>query len=56
MTENNQIVKENMLVSLDYVLKLDNDEVIDRSEENAPLECLHGYQNLVPGLHVRLHR
>jgi FKBP-type peptidyl-prolyl cis-trans isomerase SlyD len=54
MTENNQIVKENMVVSLDYVLKLDNDEVIDRSEENAPLEYLHGYKNIVPGLQSEL--
>jgi FKBP-type peptidyl-prolyl cis-trans isomerase SlyD len=54
MTENNQIVEKNVVVSLDYVLKLDNDEVIDRSEDNAPLEYLHGYKNIVPGLESEL--
>ena len=54
MTENNQIVEENLVVSLDYVLKLDNDEVIDRSEENTPLEYLHGHNNIVPGLESEL--
>lgn len=54
MTEKNQTVEKNVVVSLDYVLKLDNDEVIDRSEENAPLEYLHGYKNIVPGLESEL--
>jgi len=54
MTEKNQTVEKNVVVSLDYVLKLDNDEVIDRSEKNAPLEYLHGYKNIVPGLESEL--
>jgi FKBP-type peptidyl-prolyl cis-trans isomerase SlyD len=42
------------VVSLDYELKLANDEVIDSSEENAPLEYLHGYKNIIPGLESEL--
>ncbi len=54
MTESNQVVADNVVVSMDYVLKLDNDEVVDHSEEDAPMEYLHGYKNIVPGLESQL--
>jgi FKBP-type peptidyl-prolyl cis-trans isomerase SlyD len=54
MTDSNQVVADNTVVSLDYELKLANDEVIDSSEENAPLEYLHGYKNIIPGLESEL--
>ena len=53
MTEN-KVVAENIVVSLDYELKLENDEVIDYSEEGDPLEYLHGYNNIIPGLEQQL--
>ena len=52
--DHNQVVADNLVVSLDYVLTLDNDEVIDQSEDGAPLEYLHGYKNIVPGLENEL--
>ena len=54
MSDSNQVVADNTVVSLDYELKLANDEVIDSSEENAPLEYLHGYKNIIPGLENEL--
>ena len=49
-----QVVSKDMIVSLDYVLTLDNGEEIDRSDENAPLEYLHGHGNIIPGLENEL--
>jgi FKBP-type peptidyl-prolyl cis-trans isomerase SlyD len=49
-----QVVSNDMIVSLDYVLTLDNGEEIDRSDENAPLEYLHGHGNIIPGLENEL--
>jgi FKBP-type peptidyl-prolyl cis-trans isomerase SlyD len=42
------------VVSLDYVLRLDDKSEIDRSAEGSPLEYLHGYKNIVPGLEKEL--
>lgn len=52
--DNNQVVAENVVVSLDYILTLDNDEVVDQSEKDTPLVYLHGYKNIVPGLESEL--
>jgi len=49
-----RVVAESLVVSLDYELKLDNDQIIDYSEENEPLEYLHGYKNIIPGLENEL--
>jgi FKBP-type peptidyl-prolyl cis-trans isomerase SlyD len=54
MADSNQVVADKTVVSLEYELKLANDEVIDYSEDNSPLEYLHGYQNIVPGLENEL--
>jgi FKBP-type peptidyl-prolyl cis-trans isomerase SlyD len=43
-----------MVVSLGYTLKLANGEVVDFSEEDEPLEYLHGASNIVPGLEKAL--
>jgi FKBP-type peptidyl-prolyl cis-trans isomerase SlyD len=47
-------VKDGMVVSLDYTLRLDDGEVIDSSAENEPLEYLHGYGQIIPGLEKAL--
>ena len=49
-----QLVADNLVVSLDYKLSLDNKEVIDYSEKDEPLEYLHGYKNIIPGLESQL--
>jgi FKBP-type peptidyl-prolyl cis-trans isomerase SlyD len=43
-------IRENMVVSIDYVLTDTAGEAIDRSEEGTPLAYLHGASNIIPGL------
>ena len=43
-----------MVVSLEYVLKLEDGQEIDRSDEGDPLEYLHGHRNIIPGLENQL--
>jgi FKBP-type peptidyl-prolyl cis-trans isomerase SlyD len=47
-------IKDGVVVSLNYTLRLDDGEVIDSSEGDAPLEYLHGYGQLIPGLEKAL--
>ena len=47
-------VKDGVVVSLDYTLRLDDGEIIDSSEEGEPLEYLHGYGQIIPGLEKAL--
>jgi FKBP-type peptidyl-prolyl cis-trans isomerase SlyD len=48
-------VADGLIVSLDYTLRLDNDEVIDSSEGRSPLEYVHGQNQIVPGLEKALY-
>jgi FKBP-type peptidyl-prolyl cis-trans isomerase SlyD len=50
VTEKTLEVADGMIVSLDYTLRLDNDEVIDSSEGQSPLEYVQGQSQIVPGL------
>jgi FKBP-type peptidyl-prolyl cis-trans isomerase SlyD len=50
MTDGISEVADNVVVSVDYVLRLDDKSEIDRSAEGSPLEYLHGYKNIIPGL------
>ena len=47
-------VGTNMVVGIEYVLRLDDGEEIDRSEKGHPLEYLHGHGNIIPGLEREL--
>lgn len=47
-------IKDGVVVSLDYTLRLDDGEIIDSSEGNEPLEYLHGYGQIIPGLEKAL--
>lgn len=47
-------IAANAVVSIDYVLKNDAGEVLDRSEANEPLTYLHGHGQIVPGLETAL--
>lgn len=38
------------VVSIDYTLKDDDGNVIDKSDESRPLEYLQGFGNIIPGL------
>ena len=47
-------VADGMVVGIDYVLRLDTGDEIDRSQEGYPLEYLHGHKNIIPGLESQL--
>jgi FKBP-type peptidyl-prolyl cis-trans isomerase SlyD len=47
-------VKDGVVVTLDYILRLDDGEVIDSSADEGPLEYLHGYGQIIPGLEKAL--
>jgi len=47
-------IENGAVVSLAYTLRLTNGEVIDFSEDDEPLEYLHGAENIVPGLERQL--
>jgi FKBP-type peptidyl-prolyl cis-trans isomerase SlyD len=46
-------VKDGQVVSMEYTLRVSGD-VVDSSEGGAPLDYLHGYDNIVPGLEAEL--
>jgi len=48
------IVADNVVVSLDYTLMVDN-QVIDSSRDTEPIEFLQGYGNIIPGLERELY-
>jgi FKBP-type peptidyl-prolyl cis-trans isomerase SlyD len=51
-TENLQIA-DNMVVSMDYTLTVENN-VIDTTENLAPIQFIHGHGNIIPGLEREL--
>lgn len=54
MTEKKpELVADNLAVSIDYTLIVDG-EIVDSSEEEGPLDYLHGHENIIPGLENEL--
>jgi FKBP-type peptidyl-prolyl cis-trans isomerase SlyD len=47
-------IQNNHVVSLAYKVKLDDGVVVDQSTVDAPLDYLHGHDNLIPGLEKAL--
>ncbi|MDH5718178.1 MAG: peptidylprolyl isomerase [Spirochaetia bacterium] len=47
-------VSNNKVVSIHYTLKNNEGAVIDESPKEQPLQYLHGYGNLIPGLEKAL--
>ncbi len=47
-------IENNLVVSLAYQLKLDDGVVLDQSTVDAPLDYLHGHNNLITGLENQL--
>lgn len=43
-------ISKDSVVSIEYTLTDNENEVLDSSEETGPLEYLHGHNNLIPGL------
>ena len=54
MSAGNAKVADDVVVSLNYVLHLEDKSEIDRSTEGSLLEYLHGYKNIIPGLEKEL--
>ena len=50
MTEKTLQVSDGLIVCLDYMLRLENVEVVDSSEEREPIEFMQGQRQIVPGL------
>ena len=48
-------VRDDLVVSLDYSLSLEEGTVIDTSHGNEPLEYLHGRGQIIPGLEKALY-
>ena len=56
-TESNDttIVGDDMVVTLDYTLRLDDGEIVDSTEGEEPLEILQGFGQIIPGLEDALY-
>lgn len=48
-------VADEMVVSLDYTLRLDDDQVVDSSQGHEPLEFIQGQGHIIPGLERELY-
>lgn len=52
--KNDNIVKDGMLVSIEYTLKGTDGKVIDSSKGKEPLKYVHGQKSMIPGLEKEL--
>jgi FKBP-type peptidyl-prolyl cis-trans isomerase SlyD len=50
-----QRIVDDTVVSLDYSLRLDSGEEIDRSRDDEPLQFIQGYEQIIPGLENELY-
>jgi FKBP-type peptidyl-prolyl cis-trans isomerase SlyD len=50
MSSDDLSVRDGLVVSLAYTLRLDDGDEIDSAESDDPLVYLHGAQNIIPGL------
>ena len=55
MVQTDLTIVDDLVVSLDYTLKLDDGEIIDSSAEQGPVEFLQGRGQIVPGLEQALY-
>lgn len=53
-TKNDNVVKDGMLVSMEYTLKGTDGKVIDSSKGREPLKYVHGQKMMIPGLEKEL--
>ena len=55
MSNSEMKVSDDVVVSLDYVLRLDDGDVVDQSAEGQPLQFLQGHGQIIPGLEKELY-
>ena len=54
MSDENIAVANNIVVSMAYVLRIEDGQLIDQSEDGAPLEYIQGAKQIIPGLEKAL--
>jgi FKBP-type peptidyl-prolyl cis-trans isomerase SlyD len=52
--KNDRVVKDGMMVSLDYTLKSPDGKLIETSKGREPLKYIHGQKMMIPGLEKEL--
>ena len=55
MAKESKMVRPNMVVGLEYTLRLDDGDVIDTSSGRGPLQFLQGHGQIIPGLEKELY-
>lgn len=55
MNTKNMTIANDVVVTLDYLLKLDDGEEIDRSDNLDPFQFLQGHGQIIPGLERELY-
>ena len=53
-TKDERVVKDGLLISLDYTLKSPEGKVLETSKGREPLRYIHGQKMMVPGLEKEL--
>ncbi|HEX5022662.1 MAG TPA: peptidylprolyl isomerase [Candidatus Binatia bacterium] len=53
-TKNDRVVKDGMMVSLDYTLKNPEGKTLETSKGREPLRYIHGQKMMIPGLEKEL--
>jgi len=54
MSDENITVANDIVVSMAYVLRVEDGQLIDQSEDDAPLEYIQGARQIIPGLEKAL--
>ncbi|MGC9335335.1 MAG: FKBP-type peptidyl-prolyl cis-trans isomerase [Anaerolineae bacterium] len=55
MPDKHPAVADDLVVGIDYTLRLEDGQVIDTSDDRDPLEFLQGHGQIVPGLEQALY-
>lgn len=55
MADNVLTIADDLVVSLEYTLRLDDDEIVDTSAGGEPLEFVQGQGQIIPGLERALY-
>lgn len=54
MSGENLIIEDNVVVSMEYSLKIDKGREVSRADSTEPLEYIHGLGQIIPGLEKEL--
>lgn len=54
MSDENMVVADDMVVSMAYILRVEDGQLIDQSADDAPLEYIQGAKQIIPGLEKAL--